>query len=87
MSKIIGLKSMSFTTKDGTHIEGTKIFTSDPIKNGKGVEPESVFLTRDKMAALDFVPDVGMDIEILYNRWGKVKTIKTNSDDDFIEIE
>lgn len=91
MSNIIrGLKPSSFKTKDEQQIRGVRVFTGSPItsKGGSGEEPESFFLTDEKLSALDFVPEVGMDIEILYNRFGKVKTIiRVNSDNDFIEIE
>lgn len=85
MSKIIGIQPTAFDAKDGTHIEGTSIHLTSPIdpKRGKGEAGEKIFLTATKLAEVDFKPEVGNEIEVLYNRFGKVQTLRLV--DDFIE--
>lgn len=79
MSKIIGIAQNSFTPKDSdTKIEGVTIHITDPIPpgKGKGVSTERFFLLDKKMEQLPFTPVVDMEIEVLYNRWGKVETLR-----------
>lgn len=79
MPKIIGTISTSFTPKDNTTpITGTTIFVTEPIPpdRGKGESADHFFLSTAKLASLDFTPAVGMEVEILFNRFGKVATLK-----------
>ena len=83
MSKIIGIARTSFTGSDGTPVEGTTLYFTDPIdpKRGQGAIGGKVFLSVAKLADLGFTPAVGQEITLFYNRYGKVATIKL--DDDF----
>ena len=78
MSKIVGTQNTSFTGKDGTQVEGKTIHTTEPSdpKRGKGEAGEKIFLSASKVAELDFTPEVGDEIEVLYNKFGKVQTLR-----------
>lgn len=85
MSLIIGISHSSFTPKDSsTAIEGSTVFTTDPIdpKRGSGHSAERFFMSKAKLDALDFTPAVGQNVEVLYNRYGKVGTLRLLSEAD-----
>lgn len=76
--KIAGMQDTAFTTKDGQTMEGKTIYTekSFPPGRGMGYQTDRFFLSSAKLAALDFKPTVGQTIEVYYNRFGKVQTIR-----------
>lgn len=78
MSKIIGIIPTRFTAKNGDQISGTTIYLTTPIdpKRGKGEESERVFLSTAKCEALDFQLVVGIEVEVLFNRFGKVQILR-----------
>lgn len=84
MSRIIGTQQTSFKTKEGTTITGTTIYFTDEIapEKGKGVSADRIFVSSNKLAILDFVPTPGQEIEILYNKFGKIA--KLNLTDDVV---
>lgn len=90
MPKIMGLEQKSFTTKEGDTIEGTSIYITDkiPPQRGEGCTGDRIFLSKNKLNDLSFVPAVGMDIEVLYNKYGKVSTIRliTDAGSDDIDL-
>lgn len=79
MSQIVGVIKTSFRPKDSeTPIEGITVHTTDPIPpgKGKGVSTDRFFLSDRKMEQLPFTPAIGMEVEVLFNRWGKVATLR-----------
>lgn len=85
MSRIIGIERKSFTPKDGDRpIEGSTFHVTEKIasQHGEGCSADRFFLSKAKLGELDFVPSVGADVEILYNKYGKVRTLRLLSDGD-----
>ena len=84
MSKIIGCEHKNFTTKEGDTIEGVSLYVTDkiPPQRGEGCTGDRIFLSKNKLADLPFVPAVGMEVEVLYNKYGKVSTIRLIADAD-----
>jgi hypothetical protein len=84
MSKIDGLEHKNFTTQKGDTIEGVSLYVTDkiPPQRGEGCMGDRIFLSKNKLNDLSFVPAVGMDIEVLYNKYGKVSTIRLIADAD-----
>ena len=85
MPKIVGIVHSSFTPKDSTTlVEGTTFYITDPLspKRGVGLVTDRFFMSKDKVQTLSFVPDVGMEVELLYNRYGKVGSLRLLSDSD-----
>lgn len=90
MAKIIGIANTSFTPKDNnTPIEGATYHTIEPIepKNGVGFKGDKFFLTRAKLSALDFTPAVGQEVEVLYNKFGKVAMLRLLSDAGEVDFD
>lgn len=79
MAKIIGTVTTSFTAKDGKEINGMSIYVSEPIdaQRGHGESAEKVFLSTDRVKALPFKLEIGMAVEVLYNKFGKVKEVRS----------
>ena len=82
MSKIIGFEHKSFTTKEGDTIEGTSLYITDkiPPQRGEGCMGDRICLSNNKQNDLPFLPAVGMEVEVLYNKFGKVSTIRLIAD-------
>lgn len=74
--KVIGIREVNFTTPDGKQISGYSLFCSYPISgNGQGVAVDRVFLSDKKIAACCYLPELDDEINVHYNRWGKVETV------------
>lgn len=89
MPKIIGLVNMKFKAKDtDTMIEGKTIHTTEPIspERGIGEAGDHFFMSAAKLSALDFDPAPGQTVDVLYNRYGKVATMKLVDDDIVIDV-
>ncbi|MBE6611981.1 MAG: hypothetical protein E7632_05775 [Ruminococcaceae bacterium] len=89
MPKIIGIKLMCFTPKDGNKVEGAMIYATEPLRGDKasGEEAFSFFLSQAKLDAQTFTLKVGQEVDLLYNRYGKVYRLdlkKQSNDDDTI---
>lgn len=76
--KIVGTMSTSFEGKDGTRIEGMTIYALDEIdpKRGVGQSADRFFVSRAKLDALDFKPAVGQNVEVVYNKYGKLQNLR-----------
>lgn len=86
MARIIGVIHTNFTTQDGTLIEGDTVHITEPIsaERGIGESGDRFFLSKAKLSSLDFTPAPGQTVEIFYNRYGKVASLKLVSDDSIV---
>lgn len=87
MAKIVGIADTNFTPKDSDKpIEGKTLYTTETMdpRRGQGETTDHFFLTTAKLATLDFVPAPGQMVEVFYNRYGKVATLKLVGDDNII---
>lgn len=76
MSKIIGIRKLDFTGSDGKPVQGTQFFLSEPMDApAEGVSTEKAFLKPDAVVALGFVPKLGDEVEVRYNKYGKASTL------------
>ena len=73
--KVIGFYEKSFTGSDGTLIEGVNIFYTYPLKSGTGFGSSKVFVSSNRLSSLGYYPSIDDDIEIDYNRFGKITGI------------
>lgn len=74
--KVIGIRKLDFTGSDGQPVKGTQFFLSEPMEApAEGVSTEKVFLRPDAVTALGFVPKLGDEVEIRYNKYGKASSL------------
>ena len=74
--KVIGIRNVSFDAQDGKHISGVSLFCSYPItKNGFGVGVDKIFLSDAKLGYCGYMPELGDEINVTYNRFGKVDSV------------
>ena len=77
--KLLGAEKNDFTSKNGEKIMGFNCFFSRTIdpNRGKGVAVERVYVSDARLAANGFDPlaNIGKDVAVLYNRYGKVARI------------
>lgn len=84
--KIIGIEQLSFKGNDGTQVEGETLYGTETIdpKRGTGERADHFFMSKAKLAALDFTPTLGQTVEVLYNKFGKVAALRLVADDSGI---
>lgn len=84
--KVAGVEYMEFTGRDGETVSGMTVHTTEKIdaKRGQGERTDHFFLSKKKLSTLGFVPAPGQLVEVFYNRYGKVATLKLVSEDTII---
>ncbi len=74
--KVCGYRRVEFNAQDGKHISGVSVFCSYPItKNGDGVGFEKIFMSDNKLGQWGYYPEIGDEINVSYNRFGKVDSV------------
>lgn len=77
--KLIGFRRCDFTAKDGKEIKGFHVYIGSEIKadQGGGYAVERNYISAEKLARSDVSLDglLGKDINLLYNRYGKVEQL------------
>lgn len=73
MAKIVGIRSVRFKGQDGEQVAGVNIYVTVPIDEdkGEGCSTERYFVTDSRRANWTYVPRVGDEVRIIYNRYGK----------------
>lgn len=69
--KIIGIRPSSFKGDKGEEITGKNIYMTYPLDKGTGLGCERVFLTDAKIAGWEYKPQVGHEVKLSYNRFGR----------------
>ena len=82
MPKIRGIENVAFVGKDGSEVRGKRIHFTEAIAADRGVGEagDKIFLSAAKLVAMDFTPVVGQDIDILYDKNGRVKAVNIVDD-------
>lgn len=70
---VLGKKSVSFTASDGKEITGTTLYLGYEAEGVEGMAADKVFISAAKMPKKEIL--VGSDVDVLFNRYGKVETI------------
>lgn len=72
---LLGTKKVDFTTADGKNIQGTTLYLAYEAENAEvvGMVTDKIFVPAAKMPKKALV--VGSDIDITFNRFGKVDSI------------
>lgn len=77
--QVIGIKVVNFKAKDGSSIQGVKLFvTDDSVKVTAGVACDSFFLSDSLLGKNNLRPgdiQVGDNLGIAYNKYGKISSV------------
>lgn len=73
MSKLIGFEGKSFTFDDGKTVTGFYLYTTDERPGVTGLACNRDFISTAKIGS--YVPVLGDEITINYNRFGKPQSI------------
>lgn len=75
---IVGIRSSSFKGNDGEDVRGKNFYFTYPLEKGKGEGEgtDRVYLTEKRLSELDFVPAIGNEVEVEYNRYGKASGMR-----------
>ena len=75
MSKVIGIAPSSFVGDKGEKISGFNVYLSFPLASGSGHGAERVYLTDRKVENSGYMPVVGDEVDLTYNKFGKVASM------------
>lgn len=75
MATIIGIRPSSFKGDNGETVSGMNIYYTYPLDKGTGLGAERVFMTDAKLASFAYQPTVGDEVQVEYNRFGRVAKI------------
>lgn len=70
---VLGKKAVSFTSSDGKEIRGTTLYAGYETDGVEGMVADKLFVSTEKLPKKDII--VGTDIEVYFNRYGKVDSI------------
>ena len=74
---VIGFSERSFTAKDtDALIEGMNIFVTFESKSTTGLACDRFFISQKRLNECDYFPSLGDEIELQYNRYGKITDIR-----------
>lgn len=73
--KVIGIRPSSFNGSDGKTVSGVNLYLTEKLSQGEGYSAERVFVTQAKLNEWNYAPAVGDQVELSYNRYGKVGRI------------
>lgn len=75
--KVIGFSDRSFTSKStGALIEGMYIFVTFENNRTTGFACDRFFISRKRLDECGYSPSLDDDIELVYNRYGKITCIR-----------
>lgn len=69
--KVIGFRKSSFKGDDGAQVSGVNLYLTEKCEKGEGQSCERVYITDQRLTACGYVPKLGDEVALEYNRWGK----------------
>ena len=76
MYEVIGIEHRQYTNKQGRFVSGYNLYFTFPKRNMDGVATHSEWCRDDVVQ--DSGVAVGDKVDLLYNRYGKVESIRIN---------
>lgn len=77
--EVIGIKDVNYKAKDGSIIQGVRLFvTDDSVKVNAGVACEVLFLSDSLLDKNNLRPgdiQLGDHLSIAYNKYGKIQSV------------
>lgn len=72
---LVGIRDLDFTGSDGSKVSGCNLYFTFEHKDCDGVCTDKIFVSKKKFSELSFIPEIGCDCQVHYNRFGKVANI------------
>lgn len=72
---LIGMRRVNFKGQDGNPVDGWNLFFQYSDRNITGYGTEKIFISAAKFNEVTFMPEIGADCQLLYNKYGKVADI------------
>ena len=78
MCMVAGVRRVDFVGKDGKAVKGRTFYLSKAIaaNQGEGVEFDKAFFSDERLAAMSYQPAIGDQVEVLYNRFGRIYLLR-----------
>lgn len=75
---VAGWRRVDFTGQDQKAVRGRTFYLSKAIaaNQGEGVEFEKAFFSDERLAAMSYKPAIGDQVEVLYNRFGRIYLLR-----------
>lgn len=75
---VVGYRRVDFSGQDGKQITGYSVFCAYPItsEGGAGNGCDKIFLSDRKLAQQGYMPKIGDEVKVSYNRYGKVDWVE-----------
>lgn len=74
--KVLGVRVLNFTDEKGNQIQGVNVYVSFPEDNVQGEMTDKLFLSLNKFESICEVIKPGDEIEVTYNRFGKISKVE-----------
>ena len=74
--KVIGFRKSSFKCYDGSQVSGVNLYLTEKCEKGEGQSCERVYITDQRLTACGYVPKLGDEVALEYNRWGKCSGVR-----------
>lgn len=72
MFEVVGYQHKELHFPDGNSCSGYYLFLTEERKGVTGIATERIFCSDSK---IDFAPELGDEVEVNYNRFGKVASV------------
>lgn len=79
--KLLGIAVVDFVSKDGQPVKGKNLFVSYPDERVTGEKCEKFFV--GQRIALPPRLELGSEISLSFNRYGKIESVRINDDIEF----
>lgn len=74
--KIVGCRSVHFTDDSGRPVDGVSFYYEQEADGVEGVMAGKLFVSEKVLENLTFVPSPGEEVEVYYNKYGKVSDMR-----------
>ena len=76
MARLVGFEAKNFKFEDGNEVSGFYLYTEEERNGVTGTATDRVFVSNKKLDG--YVPVIGHDITVNYNRFGKPQSVTCN---------
>lgn len=84
-STVVGRAKVNFTSADGNQIRGENFYINTPLNDAsEGSEAYKIFVRHERLVSLGYIPNVGDEVVINFDRRGRLTSFVKVDDDELI---